>query len=301
MQPQAQFDRILSICKLFSPLAFNSQGNLPHPGPIPACSDIEIIALSLFQSLLSIESECRFFSTLRFLLPGFSVKLSRRNFNSRRRRLTQFIEIIRKRLSQFLCANTGDSLLIIDSMPIETCRYSRASSSRIFKENEDSAPSYGYCAAQQQLYWGYKFHCVCTAAGVIVRYDLSPAHHHDIKYLQDIQDEVSNCVLVGDKGYRSNPLRLTLFEYAGIELATPCRKNELLQHTMPDDYQRIRKRVEVVFSQLVDQFAIRKNYAKSQIGLFTRIISKVTLFTMLQYINLMNNQPLNQIRYTLSA
>lgn len=142
---------------------------------------------------------------------------------------------------------------------------------------------------------------MCTAAGVIVRYDLSPAHHHDIKYLQDIQDEVSNCVLVGDKGYRSNPLRLTLFEYAGIELATACRKNELLQHSMPDDYQRIRKRVEVVFSQLVDQFAIRKHYAKPQIGLFTRIISKVTLFTMLQYINRMNNQPLNQMRYTLSA
>jgi len=70
---------------------------------------------------------------------------------------------------------------------------------------------------------------------------------------------------------------------------------------MPDDYQRIRKRVEVVISQLVDQFAIRKNYAKSQIGLFARIISKVTLFTMLQYINLMNNKPLSQMRYTLSA
>ncbi len=134
MQQQAQFDRILSICKFFFPLAFNSQGNLPHPEPIPACSDIEIIALSLFQSLLSIESECRFFfSTLRFLLPGFSVKFSRRNFNSRRRRLTQFIEIIRNRLSQFLCANTVDSLLIIDSMPIETCRYFRASGSRIFR------------------------------------------------------------------------------------------------------------------------------------------------------------------------
>ena len=99
--------------------------------------------------------------------------------------------------------------LILDLyLPVQT---SRLLLFRIFKENEDSAPSYGYCAAQQQLYWGYKFHCVCTAAGVIVRYDLSPAHHHDIKYLQDIQDEVSNCVLVGDKGYRSNPLRLTLF------------------------------------------------------------------------------------------
>ena len=73
MRPQAQFDRILSICKLFSPIVFNSQGNLPHSGPIPICSDIEIIAFSLFQSLLSIESECRFFSMLHFLLPGFSV------------------------------------------------------------------------------------------------------------------------------------------------------------------------------------------------------------------------------------
>lgn len=50
MQPQAQSDRILSICKLFSPIVFNSLGNLPHPGPIPTCSDIEIIALSLFNA-----------------------------------------------------------------------------------------------------------------------------------------------------------------------------------------------------------------------------------------------------------
>ena len=53
MQPQAQSDRILSICKLFSPIVFNSLGNLPHPGPIPTCSDIEIIALSLFQREVS--------------------------------------------------------------------------------------------------------------------------------------------------------------------------------------------------------------------------------------------------------
>ena len=90
-----------------------------------------------------------------------------------------------------------------------------------------------------------------------------------------------NCILIGDKGYRSNPWRLTLFEYAGIELSVPCRSNELLQYTIPDDYARIRKRIEVIFSQLVDQMNIRRNYAKSQVGYFARIISKVTLFTLL--------------------
>ncbi len=117
----------------------------------------------------------------------------------------------------------------------------------------------------------------------------------------DIQDEFSNCVLVGDKGYRSNSWRLTLFEYAGIELATPCRKNELLQYSMPSDYPRLRKRIELVFSQLVEQFSIRKNYAKSPKGFFVKIISKITLFTLLQYINRQNNRPLCQLRYTLSS
>ncbi len=94
---------------------------------------------------------------------------------------------------------------------------------------------------------------------------------------------------------------MELFEFFGIELATPCRKNELLQYTMPEDYMRIRKRIEVIFSQLVDQLSIRKNYAKSQSGLFARIIAKVTLFTFLQYINMKEEKGINRIRYTLAA
>ena len=70
---------------------------------------------------------------------------------------------------------------------------------------------------------------------------------------------------------------------------------------MPDDYTRIRKRIEVIFSQLVDQMNIRKNYAKSQAGYFARIISKITLFTLLQFINSQISRSLNHIHYTLAA
>ena len=88
-----------------------------------------------------------------------------------------------------------------------------------------------------------------------------------------IYDQFKNCILIGDKDYRSHPWRLTLFEYADIELSVPYRSNELIQYTMPDDYARIRKRLEVIFSQLVDQMNIRKNHAKSQAGYFARFIS----------------------------
>ena len=100
-----------------------------------------------------------------------------------------------------------------------------------------------------------------------------------------IYDQFKNIILIGDKDYRSHPWRLTLFEYADIESSVPCRSNELIQHTMPADYARIRKRIEVIFSQLVDQMNVRKNYAKSQPGYFARIISKVTLFRLHQFPN----------------
>ncbi len=71
-------------------------------------------------------------------------------------------------------------------MSIEVCRYSRAKGCRILKDNEQQALTFGFCTSQQQKYFGYKLHCVCTAEGVIKRYDLSQAHHFDIRYLHDI-------------------------------------------------------------------------------------------------------------------
>ena len=46
-----------------------------------------------------------------------------------------------------------------------------------------------------------------------------------------------------------------------------------------------RKRIETLFSQLCDQFMIRRNYAKSFDGFKTRIMSKISALTVIQYIN----------------
>ncbi len=58
---------------------------------------------------------------------------------------------------------------------------------------------------------------------------------------------------------------------------------------------------KIIFSQLFAQMDIRKNFAKSQSGVHIRIISKVTLFTMLQYINIKKEKLINHIRYDLVA
>ena len=63
--------------------------------------------------------------------------------------------------------------------------------------------------------------------------------------------------------------------------------------------QKQEKRVETLFSQLGDQFMVCRNYAKQQVGLFARIISKVSAMTVLQYINFINNKPIGRIKYAL--
>ena len=261
------------------------------------------MALCLIQESLDIASERRFFDYLQQHFPHLARSIgSRENFNARKRRLTPYLEKARRNLAHHLNQQCDSNIYIIDSMPLHICRNARAKRCKILRSSSlHNDPTFGYCATQQQFYFGFRFHCVCSPSGIIQYYDLSPAHIHDINYLHDIQDQFKNCILIGDKGYRSNPWRLTLFEYAGIELSVPCRSNELIQYTMPDDYARIRKRVEVIFSQLVDQMNIRKNYAKSQAGYFARFISKVTLFSLLQFINSQINRSLNHIRYTLAA
>ena len=303
MQPQDHYDRILQVIKPFAEEFVNVDGNIPHPGRRPKCSDLNLMALCLLQESLDLASERRFFDFLEQHLPYLARSIgTRENFNARKRRLAPYMEKIRRLIVHKLNKQYDSNVYIIDSMPLQICRNARAKRCKILRSSSPNAdPSFGYCASQQQFYFGFRFHCVCSAMGVIEHYDLSPAHIHDINFLHDIKDIFSNCVLVGDKGYRCTPWRLTLFEYAGIELSVPSKSNERLQYSMPDDYARIRKRIEVLFSQLVDQMNIRKNYAKSQVGFFSRIISKVTLLTLLQFVNASNHHSLNHIRYTLAA
>jgi len=53
----------------------------------------------------------------------------------------------------------------------------------------------------------------------------------------------------------------------------------------PYVFRKSRKRIETLFSQLFDQFMIRRNYARSLQGFKTRILAKITALTLVQYVN----------------
>lgn len=132
--------------------------------------------------------------------------------------------------------------------------------------------------------------------------DLTKASVHDVQYLSQVKHSgLNNCTLLGDKGYLSSTQQLDLFSSCNIKLETPMSSNQndyTLYHPV---YKKVRKRIKTLFSQLCDQFMLKRNYAKTVIGLSVRILTKVTSVTLLQYINLKNGKPINNLKYALAS
>jgi len=257
----------------------------------PKLSDKQLIALTLASESLGIDSERYLFKQLPAELEG---KIDRSVYNRRRRQLGGKMEQLRQRLVAHLA--TDEDYYLVDSMPLETCRLSRAIRSRICQDVDQAAPDFGYCAAQKSHYFGYKLHAVSTAQGVLKTFDISKASCHDIHYLNDVKMQLSNCVLVGDKGYLSRQWQQDLFESSAIQLETPRRKNQQGSVPFSPVFRKARKRIETLFSQLCDQFMIRRNYAKSFQGFATRILSKITALTMIQWVNQRQGNNINNLK-----
>ena len=256
-------------------------------------SDLEVVALSLTAEFMSIDSENSLFKQLNQAeIPNL---IERSQFNKRRRKLFLFSEEIRTKLAkEFL---EFEDYFIVDSMPLEICKFSRHSRIKICKEEFESAPSKGFCASQNNWYFGYKLHGVCSISGIFHSLDITKAEVHDVHFLKNIKQQMSDCVLLGDRGYLSESIQLDLFQTVKVRLETPKRSNQKDYKQQPYIFRKSRKRIETLFSQLCDQFMIRRNYAKSFEGFKTRILAKITSLTLVQYINkFIFDRPINNIK-----
>jgi hypothetical protein len=294
------FDKFHKIILEILKPDIDKQGNFIKPGVVPKFSDIEIIALSLASECLSIDSENYLFGKLRTeYRDDFPNLIDRSQYNVRRRKLLQRIEYVRDKMASKLI--NQENIFIVDSMPVEVCKLSRSSRSKVCKENFETAPDKGFCSAQNSFYYGYKLHGICSVDGIFNSFDLTKASVHDIHYLQDVKEQITNAYLLGDRAYLSEKIQIDLFSYANIKLNTPMRSNQYGYKKQPFLLRKARKRIETLFSQLCDQFMIRRNYAKSFDGFRTRILSKLTALTILQFINkFFNNRPVNHIKYALA-
>ncbi len=118
---------------------------------------------------MNLATECLGIDSERFLFTlspsSIKDKIDRTVYNRRRRKLAFKIELFRQKIASIIVP--VEDYHVIDSMPLEVCKYSHSFRTKIRQENTETSPSFGYCAAQKLHYFGYKIHAVCTVPGVI--------------------------------------------------------------------------------------------------------------------------------------
>jgi len=298
---KVNFLKMLGITNTILANEADPDGNLHFYPRKPKLSDNEVIALSLCQECLSIDSENWFLAKLKSdYKDDFTNLIHITNYNKRRKRLAVWTQQVNSRLAAKL--NEGEDVFMVDSIPVPVCKLAREQQLRACRHDFETAPDKGYSAVYKQYYIGYKLHLMIGMNGVYQGMEMTKASVHDVHYLNEVKySGLNSCLLLGDKGYLSAEWQLDLFTSANITLETPRRTNQKDYQPWKFVFKSTRKRIEVVFAQLCDQMMLKRNYAKTFEGLRTRIMAKVAAVTVLQYINYLNGKPLNHIKHALVA
>lgn len=295
---KSNFDKIM--CALIEILGVNSSilKNPLKPGPKIKFTDIEVMALAFTAEAMGYSSENYLFQIIN--KKDFPNLISRRQYNDRKKLLLKKYEDVRRRIFSKIKPSVKN-VFIVDSMPLKVCRMARRHRNMIGKDGQFGFAQVGKCAAQDEYYFGFKLHATCTVDGVIATIAITPANVDDRKFLKNIRYDFQNCTIIGDKGYISQEYKQLLKEKANINILTDARKNQIVVDFIPKEYKGKRKKIETIFSQLTDQFNIQKNYSKSAIGYFSRIMSKITSMTIMNFINQhVNNRSVSQVKYALN-
>lgn len=297
---RSNFDKFLDLTKSTFQDRIIGSGNLIFYPNKPKMSDCEIIAISLTSEALGIDSENYLWGKLKSdHSHDFPNLIDRSNYNRRRKKLYPFVELLNQTIADQL--NLGEDVYIVDSIPVPICKLAREKQIKICKEQYETAPDKGYSAVNKSYYFGYKLHLITSVRGIFHSMDLTKASVHDVHFLPQLKSTgLNNCTLVADKGYLSSEYQLDLFTNCQVKLETPSRSNQKDHKTFEPVYRRVRKRIETLFAQLCDQFMLKRNYAKSVLGLSVRLLTKITGVTLLQYLNVQNNKPLNHLKYALA-
>ncbi|MBD3749668.1 MAG: IS982 family transposase [Sphingobacteriales bacterium] len=222
----------------------DGDGNLHFYPRRPKLADTHIIALSLCQECLGIDSENWFLAKLKSdYRDEFPHLIHITNYNKRRKRLAYWTEQVNSRLAARL--NEGEDVFMVDSIPLPVCKLAREKQLRACRHHFETAPDKGYSAVYKQYYIGYKLHLMIGMNGVYQGMEMTKASVHDIHYLNEIKySGLKSCVLLGDKGYLSDEWQLDLFTSSHIKLETPKRSNQKDYQPWSHVFKSTRKRIK---------------------------------------------------------
>ena len=120
-------------------------------------------------------------------------------------------------------------------------------------------PTLGYCAAKDEVYFGFKGGLRITDYGLIVHAPLLPAYGHDSTCRDPLLATPTQ--VLGDSAFLALDRQQELKQHH-IHLLTPLKRNMIPTQARkpfvaPNWAQRLRRRIETVYAQLVQRFHVQ--------------------------------------------
>lgn len=277
------FTIIDDFCQRYFPMRI-----MRKRGFLPKLSDSEVITMEVIGEFIGFHDDKSIYNYFKqhwhYLFPRMP---DRSNFVRQAANLWK----IKEKLLHYLQRYSDKWLQILDSMPLEVCKFVRARHGKLFKGSARYGKWFG------QTFFGYRLHLKINNIGMIRSFALTPANVHDIKCVDDLLADDSHGWVLADKGYRGEPLRQRLWRDRKIYFHTSLRRIDTKTSPLPKTTIRrltgIRRLVETVAGQLEQQFAIKTTLARDLWHLANRIIRKIVSHTCAVCINLqLNREPL---------
>lgn len=271
------------ICQQISPF-------LKRPGPQPECSDSELITMAIVGECRGWDVETEMLSYWQEHRDMFPHIPSQSRFNRRRRNLMLAFNLIRRSVLSMLDL-AQETQAVIDSLPIPVVQFYLVPGST--GDWKAHGATYGKVSSRNETIFGYKLHLLITAGGLILDFELAPAHATDLAVGFEMLTAHTDLDVLGDKGYISAEKATELWRKNRVHLRTIPRRNQKKQLSSYKKkvHNAVRQIIETVNGQLSEQFNIEQNHAHTFWGLCTRLYTKLTAHTLCIYLNRLLGKP----------
>ena len=255
----------------------------PRPGPRPACSDAELLAIAVVRHLLGRRSEAGFLGEVARNWGHLFPHLPHQSEASRRIRwLWAAFEQLRAALASRL---PEDDCQQIDTSALPVKHASRVRGPDNWTgPGNDLAARFGRDAAHAEWFYGFRLAIKTDLGSRIVRaWSIVPAAVNEREVAEDLlQAGPAPRDLLADKGFNGRAFAAAQAARGTAVLVPPGKAQ---RQTMPASLQKIiaewRNRIETTFAEITDQMELARHGAHTFWGLLTRTAAAIAAHTLL--------------------
>ena len=255
----------------------------PRPGPAPACSDAELLAIAQVRHLLGRRSEAAFLAEVARDWPHLFPCLPHQSEANRRTRwLWGAFEQLRGYLARQLPAD--------DCQQTDTTALPVKHTSRVRGPDSWTGPNglharFGRDAAHAEWFYGFRLAVRTDLGSRVVRaWSIVPAAVNEREVAADLLEAgPAPRDLLLDKGFSGRAFAAGQAARGTAVLIPPARNQRL---AMPPILQKIiaewRNRIETTFKEITDQMELARHGAHTFWGLLTRTAATIAAHTLMR-------------------